>query len=406
MGPLVHTESYVTWGANTTRNSLVRVPYRPISRLERTAFPNGAVTLILPAPSGQAIMVRYSRPQEGGSSEVDQNLWSGDSVCEVLDRSDLTSRATFDCDLGALTATDDGFFLGTRKFDFDAKPIGGLADDYSSSVMWYGEDSWIGIGKHWRYSRGPPGRGAYHHSLESVSASSGELEARLDLARPTTADVAVITPDGRAVTAYDDWVYPGRPVLADYGATSVEAVTFVAGYSLSPSSVVRFGEQVLSARIPRCEVGSLSAVESWYVFQCLHRWAQLTTVVALNHEGREDWRTDVEVHASQAAIDGTDGRVYIVGNGVVALDGGIPTWSHSVTPWESRGRYPGGALATSFDDGTLAVATGDTLRILGRDGIVLVDLLVPDGARIISPPAIAGDGSIWFATENAIYQAH
>lgn len=261
-GPLVHTESYVTWGANTMRNSLVRVPYRAISRLERTAFPHGAVTLILPAPSGQSIVVRYSRPETYRSDDLDQNIWGGDSVCEVLERSDLTSTGAFDCDVGALTAADDGFFLGTRKFDFDAKPIGGLTDDYSSSVMWYGEDSWIGIAKHWRPSRGPPGRGANHHSLESVTASSGELAVRLDLARPATAQVAVITPDGRAVTGYDDWVYPGTPVLADYGATSVEAVTFVAGYSLSPSSIVRFGEQVLSARIPRCEVGSLSAVES------------------------------------------------------------------------------------------------------------------------------------------------
>ncbi|MFN0252898.1 MAG: hypothetical protein ACKV2T_38850 [Kofleriaceae bacterium] len=101
------------------------------------------------------------------------------------------------------------------------------------------------------------------------------------------------------------------------------------------------------------------------------------------------WSADVAFTAHQPAIDGGDGRVYIAGDGLAAIDRGAIAWSNpSVVP----------TRATAFADGTLAVCRGPGLQILARDGSIVQQLATSDGATIMTPPAIGPDGSIWFAT--------
>lgn len=110
-------------------------------------------------------------------------------------------------------------------------------------------------------------------------------------------------------------------------------------------------------------------------------------------EDRVVWSTEVAFAAHQPPIDGGDGRIYVAGDGLAAIDRGVVVWSSpSVVP----------TRATSFADGTLAVCRGPGLQIVTRDGSIVQQLATSDGATIVTPPAIAPDGSIWFATREHV----
>ena len=73
----------------------------------------------------------------------------------------------------------------------------------------------------------------------------------------------------------------------------------------------------------------------------------------------------------------------------------VATWAHN---------YDENTYASSFDDGSLAVARGDRLRLMTPDGTV-AQVLVTD-APLVTAPAIAADGSVWVASNQAMYWAH
>jgi hypothetical protein len=89
---------------------------------------------------------------------------------------------------------------------------------------------------------------------------------------------------------------------------------------------------------------------------------------------------------------GGGGRLYAAGNGLAALDDGKLSWSRV---------YDTPAFVTSFEDGSLAVAHGSTLEIIERDGklIQTFDLEAP----LLTQPAIAGDGSVWMASNDTLF---
>lgn len=98
----------------------------------------------------------------------------------------------------------------------------------------------------------------------------------------------------------------------------------------------------------------------------------------------------------QPPIDGASGRVYIAGDGFDALDEGFSVWSIS----------PGKRVrATAFGDGGVALTRGDTLQIRDRGGSILVTVTTPDADELVTPPAIASDGSIWVASRTTLYVA-
>jgi len=120
-----------------------------------------------------------------------------------------------------------------------------------------------------------------------------------------------------------------------------------------------------------------------------------TRVELLTIEGKERWRADVDWPVRQPVIDGGGGRVYVAGDRLAALD-------HGDTVWEVLG---GRVRATAFSDGAVAFTQGSTLQIRTRDGQEVAKLETPDRAELVTPPAIASDGSIWVASESEIYVA-
>lgn len=122
-----------------------------------------------------------------------------------------------------------------------------------------------------------------------------------------------------------------------------------------------------------------------------------TVVHRLDREGREVWRAKVPFEVLEPPIDGGAGRVYVAGNGIAALRDGKVLWG-----WAQA--MP--AYATAFEDGALAVASGGELRILSPEGAVLQFFRAREGERFSTPPAIGEDGSVWAATDHALYRAH
>jgi len=96
----------------------------------------------------------------------------------------------------------------------------------------------------------------------------------------------------------------------------------------------------------------------------------------------------------QPAIAGAGDRVYLAGKGLAAIDNGKITWSHL---------SPEPIYASSFEDGSLALATGKRLDFVKPDGTI--DQSFNADEPLVAPPATAGDGSVWAASAEALYLA-
>ena len=97
----------------------------------------------------------------------------------------------------------------------------------------------------------------------------------------------------------------------------------------------------------------------------------------------------------QPPVDGGGGRIYLAGNGFAAVQDGKLLWSQAPT---AR------TLVAAFAGGEVALTIGKELRIVERDGHI-GQTFATAGEAITTPPAIAPDGSVWLATEKAIYAA-
>lgn len=102
----------------------------------------------------------------------------------------------------------------------------------------------------------------------------------------------------------------------------------------------------------------------------------------------------VSVPALQPAIAGVAGRAYVSGKGLVALDNGKVSWTHA----SDEPLY-----ASTFEDGSLAVANGKRLDFMKPDGTI--DQSFEAQEPLVAPPAIASDGSVWAASTTALYIA-
>lgn len=125
--------------------------------------------------------------------------------------------------------------------------------------------------------------------------------------------------------------------------------------------------------------------------------AGATRATGLDDAGKVVWTADVPFAARQPAIDGGEGRTYVVGDGLAALRGGAVLWS-------ARADAP--MSATAFGDGTLAVCVGAALRIVDAEGHVRSELQTPDRDPILTPPAIGPDGAVWIATRKSVLVTH
>ena len=112
------------------------------------------------------------------------------------------------------------------------------------------------------------------------------------------------------------------------------------------------------------------------------RWLDVT--------GRALWTARVPFAVLQPPVDLGAGRIAVAGRGLACIEGGRVVWTKPAANVD--------VYATAFVDGTLAVGIGSRLAILSRDGDMLRSIDVPDGMRIVTPPAIGPDGSLAFGT--------
>lgn len=119
-----------------------------------------------------------------------------------------------------------------------------------------------------------------------------------------------------------------------------------------------------------------------------------THLTAFSRNAVPKFTVDVPVSAYQPAIAGARGRLYVAGRGLCAIDKGKLTWTHD---------YDENTYASSFDDGSLAVARGNRLELMTPDGNVAqtFDTVEP----LVTAPAIGADGSVWVASNQAMYWA-
>lgn len=119
-------------------------------------------------------------------------------------------------------------------------------------------------------------------------------------------------------------------------------------------------------------------------------------VERLAADGQSRWFIELPFPVLQPPIDAGEPRSYAVGKGLAAIDAGRISW---YKPANVR------LLATCFGDGSLALATGFMVRIVGRDGNVRQTLTTPDRSRILTLPAIGPDGTIYVGTITGVYRA-
>jgi hypothetical protein len=112
--------------------------------------------------------------------------------------------------------------------------------------------------------------------------------------------------------------------------------------------------------------------------------------------GHEQWSAVVPFAVRQPPIDGGNGRVYLAGEGLAAIENGTVIWSQPATET---------IRATAFVDGTLAVTQANTFRIIARDGTEVVTYSSHFDEPITSPPAITHDGTVLMASEKSLYVA-
>jgi hypothetical protein len=123
-------------------------------------------------------------------------------------------------------------------------------------------------------------------------------------------------------------------------------------------------------------------------------WTSVVTVFD-DRTGKEVHRIALPWSVAMPVIAAGPGRFIVAGSKLVAFERGKEAW-----------HLDGGLYrATAFEDGSLAVTRNDELLVLDRDGKELARLRTPDGERFTTPPAIAGDRSIWVATHRDLYVA-
>jgi hypothetical protein len=139
----------------------------------------------------------------------------------------------------------------------------------------------------------------------------------------------------------------------------------------------------------------LSIVEGGYALLAAGA-SGTTTLHVLDQRGKEAWHVSVPFLVDAPPVDGGGGRIYLAGGGFAAAEAGKIVWSQPATRHVS---------ATALADGTVLVTTGSELRATSRDGNIVQALRAADGEAFVTPPAVAGDGTVWAASAKHVYVA-
>jgi hypothetical protein len=119
------------------------------------------------------------------------------------------------------------------------------------------------------------------------------------------------------------------------------------------------------------------------------------TLHLLTAAGREAWRVAAPFAVAAPPIDAGKGRVYLAGAGLAAAEDGKILWS---TPAPR-------VFVTALADGRALAAVGAELRLVNRDGTIAGRLRAPGGDELVTPPAVAADGTAWVASAKSLFFA-
>lgn len=368
--------SYFTSYASHTRSSRVSVPSRPLAALKRVAPINGAPQFVLVNPAGDHLVLDYGDRFEvrgAGGASLAQGPKNPNTPILVL-----ASSFIADDDEHDFAGRPGVVSLMTRVSHGDAAWAIEVGDQTAAYVVQKQQHPFPttqplpgGSGAANVWSTAP-----VQLTVESVQFYSDERSNSMRLwivEHPGTGCGAIGNDRYIAVAMADQRFFAydaGSPAVQ--GRTAPIATAHL-GFVPRDISIVDAGVAVLSG----------TGTES--------------TVHMLDKHGVEQWQAVVPFSVDSPPIDAGQGRVFLVGSGFAAAEGGKTLWAHPSTNH---------VFATSLSDGNVLVAAGPELHLTKRDGTIAQSLHVPEGDDIKAPPAVAADGSVWIATAKGLYVAH
>ncbi|KYF70870.1 hypothetical protein BE15_30660 [Sorangium cellulosum] len=393
--------SYVTAYASPARASRVRTAVHPLTSLSRvTALKQRPVSVVV-NPAVDHVGVTYATgfdvwtPKGSPTYRTDQ---SSDVVLTMLDHSFLENGSAHEWNGQSIP-------MALRERDLQwALEVG---DEWTSAVL---------MSKPRLVPVRVPLDGGVARSWKPVDAHMLLASERFFLPERFSADLVwseylegagcgAIADDRRIAVAMRQGrflVFDGNRATPDQkGVKLVDAPLGFAAYDLA---IVESGYALLSVGSPMpadapalTPLGSALAIAARRVELSptpAPRWR--TVVHHLDPRGHEIAQAEIPFEVLQPPIDAGAGRVFALGNGVAAFDGGRLLYAQP---------SPLPMLGTAFEDGSLALAIGPELRILTRDGAVQQTFTTAEREAITTPPAIGSDGSVWVGTEKALYVA-
>lgn len=387
-------KSYVAEYASAARNSRVGVPFRPLAAMGRVTRLDAPALSVVVDPAVEHVGVvhhfSYGVFTAGGGG-----IKSGEST--------LTS----------LQILESGYLHAGTERRWDDESVG-------VSVSATGIEWAILVDAPWLiYVVSQPTTYIPSHKSGPVSypAAIKIVSEELDVSNPSlartiwkerfpSAGCGAIAADHRVAVALRNgrfYVFDARPKPPGstyWGHTLVDVPIDFSPYDMS---IVESGYAILAAGdpidkpSPRTELDrhlALRAQRLEETGELLPRWK--TVLHHLGPDGVETYRREVPFEVLQPPIDAGNGRIYLMGNGTAAFqDGKLLFLTASPTPM----------FGTAFDDGTMAIAAGFELRIVGADGKVRQTFTTAEQEAITAPPAIGSDGSVWVGTTKALYVA-
>jgi hypothetical protein len=380
--PKGHVPSYYHPHASPRRDSHVNVPRRKLLSLVRFGFerckaplperPREGPLMVVVSPNSQhTVLVR------GGSVDIFDSAGACSSRSrENYGNTDISRWSVLTADV---VATTDELFIDGVPFSWTlevhkdqpgAKSGFVLARDYTKYDFVVVYDT-PGHATHRQSS--PPFAGVESGQRWMTGKHHFYAQAPLHEGSPAISD-------GRALGA----------IGADWSAVLVLDGKTVRVYA-PEGDAQGVAKLVATRRLPR-PVEWLSLADPGIVVLETRKGG--THLTALNRNALFEFSVDVPFSAYQPAISGATGRLYVAGRGLCALDKGKLTWTHD---------YDENTYASSFDDGSLAVARSNRLELMTPDGNVTQTFETAE--PLVTAPAIAADGSVWVASNQAMYVA-
>lgn len=403
--------SYSSNFASPTRASRVAVGARTLSPMKRIAPLGRAPLVILVSPTGDHIAVDH-----GGAFQ----MWSEANGLGPLEEKSRSSGIVMLANTYLASGSERKFDRGYGRLTLETGLSGSSGAQWAIAV----DESWAGV-----VTLTSPVRAPMHVPLDDGSTarawnttSSQLMISASRIFGPSSAPgymwnerfdapgcgaigsahtVVAALRDGRfSVIDGDSTVLPVPPAQFATGKRLIETKLSFSPYDMS---IVPSGYALLEVGAAIPDPKPYGELERTLVLQARRvelfttpppRWK--TMVHHLDLQGKETWHAEVPFEILQPPIDGSEGRIYVMGMGAAAFqDGKLLFATPSALPM----------FGTAFQDGSLAVAVGPELRIVGRDGQILQRFNTAEREQITTPPAIGSDGSVWVGSATALYVA-